>query len=243
MVDHAPGRRSGTVGAVLAAVVIALSAGPSGAQQGATNGEWRSYGGDVGSTKYSPLDQITASNFGSLEIAWRWDSVDTHLAKDEGGGSWIGPASEVFEALAQEEPDRWETEIYSPRPGTSLLVATPLMVDGVLYLSTPLYQAAAIDARTGQTLWVYDPKAYESGTPAVIPWRHRGVAYWSNADDARVMARLAGVPARVATFGVGGDADVTATEVEERGLDGPRALVRTPARRVRPRVPRDAWDC
>ena len=59
------------------------------------------------------------------------------------------------------------------------------MVDGVLFLSTPLYQAAAIDARTGETLWVYDPKAYESGTPAVIPWRHRGVAYWSNDGNAR----------------------------------------------------------
>ena len=87
----------------------------------------------------------------------------------------------------REEPNRWETEIYSPRPGTSLLIATPLMVDGVLYVSTPLYQAAAVDARTGQTLWVYDPKAYASGTPAVIPWRHRGVAYWSHGDDTRIV--------------------------------------------------------
>ena len=156
-------------GAALA--VLALQADPANAQYGATNGEWRSYGGDVGSTKYSPLDQITADNFEELEIAWRWKSVDTHLAKSEGGGSWLGPATEVFEALVEEEPDRWETDLYSPRPGTSLLIATALMVDGVLYLSTPLYQAAAIDARTGETLWVYDPKAYESGTPAVIPWR------------------------------------------------------------------------
>ena len=50
-----------------------------------------------------------------------------------------------------------------------------------------LYQAAAVDARTGETLWVYDPKAYESGTPAVIPWRHRGVAYWGDGDDARIV--------------------------------------------------------
>ena len=96
-------------------------------------------------------------------------------------------ARELFEVLAQEEPDRWETELYSPRPGTSLLIATPLMVDGVLYLSTPLYQAAAVDARTGQTLWSFDPKAYESGTPAVIPWRHRGVAYWEDGGEARIV--------------------------------------------------------
>ena len=166
---------------------VVLLAGPAGAQQGATNGEWRSYGGDVGSTKYSPLDQITSENFEQLEIAWRWTSVNTHLSKREGGGSWLGPAAEVFDALAVEDPERWDTDIYSPRPGTSLLIATPLMVDGVLYLSTPLYQAAAVDARTGETRWAYDPKAYESGTPAVIPWRHRGVAYWENEGDARIV--------------------------------------------------------
>src|SRR5471032_259431 len=41
-------------------------------QQGAANGEWRSYGGDLGHTRYAPLDQINASNFGKLEVAWRF---------------------------------------------------------------------------------------------------------------------------------------------------------------------------
>ena len=170
-----------------ALAVLGLLAAPAAAQHGATNGEWRSYGADIGSTKYSPLDQITGENFEDLEIAWRWRSVDTHLARSDGGGTWLAPARELFEVLAREEPDRWETELYSPRPGTSLLIATPLMVDGVLYLSTPLYQAAAVDARTGETLWSFDPKAYESGTPAVIPWRHRGVAYWEDGDQARIV--------------------------------------------------------
>jgi len=42
------------------------------AQSGAKNGEWRSYAGDLGSTRYSPLDQINAGNFNNLEIAWRF---------------------------------------------------------------------------------------------------------------------------------------------------------------------------
>ena len=42
------------------------------AQSGAKNGEWRSYAGDTGSTRYSPLDQINAANFNTLEIAWRF---------------------------------------------------------------------------------------------------------------------------------------------------------------------------
>src|SRR5579864_8837421 len=42
------------------------------AQTGAKNGEWRTYGGDLGNTRYSPLDQINASNFSKLEVAWRF---------------------------------------------------------------------------------------------------------------------------------------------------------------------------
>ncbi len=45
-------------------------------QQGATNGEWRFYGGDAGSTRYAPLDQINGDNVQSLEIAWRWTAAN-----------------------------------------------------------------------------------------------------------------------------------------------------------------------
>ena len=49
-----------------------LSAGVATAQTGAANGEWPTYGGDLGHTRYAPLDQITADNFGDLEVAWRF---------------------------------------------------------------------------------------------------------------------------------------------------------------------------
>jgi quinoprotein glucose dehydrogenase len=42
------------------------------AQSGARNGEWRTYGGDLGNTRYAPLDQINRDNFNDLEIAWRF---------------------------------------------------------------------------------------------------------------------------------------------------------------------------
>ena len=35
-------------------------------------GEWPAYGGDIGHTRYSPLDQIDAANFRDLEVAWRF---------------------------------------------------------------------------------------------------------------------------------------------------------------------------
>jgi quinoprotein glucose dehydrogenase len=42
------------------------------AAQGAVGGQWTTYGGDLGSTRYAPLAQIDASNFGKLEVAWRF---------------------------------------------------------------------------------------------------------------------------------------------------------------------------
>ena len=42
------------------------------AQTGAKNGEWLTYGGDLGSTRYSPLNQINASNFNHLDVAWHF---------------------------------------------------------------------------------------------------------------------------------------------------------------------------
>src|SRR6185437_4555811 len=39
---------------------------------GTPDTEWRNYANDLGSNRYSPLDQITAQNFNDLEVAWRF---------------------------------------------------------------------------------------------------------------------------------------------------------------------------
>src|SRR5687767_12622208 len=49
--------------------------------RGNVPGEWRYWGADAWSSRYSPLDQINASNFDSLQIAWRWNA--SALAADE----------------------------------------------------------------------------------------------------------------------------------------------------------------
>ncbi len=166
----------------LLVVWVCLSAS-AGAQDGTANGEWRSYAGDVWGTKYSPLDQITPDNFDQLEVAWRWRTADSHLPYESEQGLSLAPAATVFARLDEADPNRWVT-----RPSIGRLSATPLMVAGVLYLATPLYQAAAIDARTGETLWVHNPRVYEEGSPPLpAPWNHRGVAYWERGDDARIV--------------------------------------------------------
>src|SRR5712692_10275693 len=59
---------------VAAGVVCVMPAvsGQSAGQPAATNVEWRHYTADLKGTRYLPLDQIDASNFNKLEIAWRF---------------------------------------------------------------------------------------------------------------------------------------------------------------------------
>ncbi len=153
------------------------------AQQGATKGEWRFYGGDAGSTKYSPLEQINASNVKQLEIAWRWKAEN------------FGP-----------RPDyNWET--------------TPLMIGGVLYFTAGSRRdAIAVDAATGETLWMYRLDEGERGARAART-QNRGLAYWTDGkSDSRILLispgfqlialnAKTGVP--IASFGKGGIVELT----------------------------------
>ncbi len=118
--------------------------------------EWRYYGSDAFSSKYSPLDQIRAENFADLEIAWRWNSVDADL-KDSNGQV----------------------------PGS--FKVTPIMARGVLFTSTSLSQVAALNPETGETLWVYDPQSYKRGRAAAVGNQHRGLSYWEDGEDRRII--------------------------------------------------------
>src|SRR5271170_3312127 len=57
---------------VLLTLFVSISPGFLRAQSGAKNGEWPTYGADLGNTRYSALDQINADNFNKLQIAWRF---------------------------------------------------------------------------------------------------------------------------------------------------------------------------
>ena len=114
-----------------------------------------------GSSKYSPLSQIDASNFSQLEVAWRWESAD--LLVDE----------------------------KSPYPRQKFR-STPLMVKGVVYVPTELSQLAALDAGTGEQLWLYDPKSYERGKPAQGNYYTRSVVYWTDGTIERIIMATIG---------------------------------------------------
>ena len=77
---------------------------------------------------------------------------------------------------------RWETAEqplaqYGTTPGK--FEATPIVVDGVMYLSTPYNRVVALDPASGRELWAYDPQAYVDGqVPNGTGFVHRGVAAW-----------------------------------------------------------------
>ncbi len=151
-----------------------------------SNGEWRSYAGDIGGKKYSPLDQIDAGNFADLELAWEWTTVDRQVSMTTpGGGEWSAPLATIVDALEEATPNLYRT---GHRPSATGFQSTPLMVGGVLYFNTPLSQGVAVDATTGETLWVFNPKSYEEGTtPMTGTFRQRGVAYWTDGEgDERI---------------------------------------------------------
>ena len=119
--------------------------------------EWPYVGSEQAHTKYSTADEITAANVAEMEIVWQW------------------------------EPNEMPLQEYGTRPGA--FQATPIMIDNILYVSTMYTRVAALDAETGAELWTFDPKAYEGGSRGAGPggFKHRGIAYWRDGDDARIL--------------------------------------------------------
>jgi glucose dehydrogenase len=67
----------------------------------------------------------------------------------------------------------------------STMHVNPLVVDGVMYITTPSLKAVALDAATGREIWSFDPSKHNEGG-AVIRLRNRGVAYWKSAGGDRI---------------------------------------------------------
>lgn len=149
------------VGTALAGVVIAggaflVHASQSSAKQGAAlvrankPGEWRYWGADAWSTRYSALDQINANNFDSLQVAWQWNA-----------GQY------------------GEDEYYR---------TTPLYANGrVFTVATNRRKAFAIDPATGATLWQWGIDEGIRWQKAVRQFAGRGLAYWTDGTNERVI--------------------------------------------------------
>jgi quinoprotein glucose dehydrogenase len=155
----------------------ALAAGPV-----AADVDWPTYAADLAGSRYRPLDQINATNFSNLEVAWRF-----------------------------------KTDALGTRPEYKL-EGTPLEVDGVVYATAGTRRAViALDAVTGELLWVHGEKEGARGAASPRQLSGRGLAYWSDGKEKRILYVTIGYKfveldartgQRVASFGDGGEVDL-----------------------------------
>jgi len=169
-----PGRTVAALGAAL--VFTALPALPACAplaaqERGNPEGEWRYWGGDAWSTRFSPLEQIDADNFGALRVAWQWRGdnfgpnvdfilratpiyADGRLFTVAGSRRTVvalDPATgETLWTFREPHTPRWEQ---STRQNYGKGVAYA-EVDGrgVIYVATPGFFLHGLDAETGRPL-------------------------------------------------------------------------------------------
>lgn len=135
---------------------------------GVEDGQWTYLGGDAWHTRYTPADQITASNFDQLDIAWEWNAmsfgpstsratptyVDGKLITVTGDRRHVialDPGTgELLWSYSEPKTQRYE---YSMRKGYGKGIAYG-EVEGraVVFITTPAFFLHAIDAETGQPL-------------------------------------------------------------------------------------------
>jgi quinoprotein glucose dehydrogenase len=152
-------------------LTIALS-GQTGNQPSTKNGEWPHYTADLKGTKYSPLDQINASNFKELEVAWRFktDNLGTRPEyKLEGTPLMVkgilyatgGTRRDVFALRADTGELLWahpefegERAVNAPRQlsGRGLSYWTDGRSEERILYVTPGYRLVALDAKTGNRI-------------------------------------------------------------------------------------------
>src|SRR5438046_5586695 len=131
---------------------LLLCASSLAAQTGAKNGEWKTYGADLGNTHYSPLDKINGANFNSLQIALRF-----------------------------------KTDNLGPQPEFNL-ESRRLVANGVLYSTAGTRRAVvAVDAGTGELIWTHGERegARQTNAPRILSGR--GLAYWSDGREERIL--------------------------------------------------------
>lgn len=170
---------------LLGAVAVAACNKPIGGMV-----EWPAYGGDPGGMKYSPVADINRDNVENLTSAWTWETGEQPIADSD--------------------------STKAARPG--MFQTTPIMVNDTLYFSTPFNRVVALNPTTGAKHWEFDPGAYRAGQPSNgTGFVHRGVAMWSDGTQRRIFInsrwRLIAIDAAtgqpVASFGLGGEVDLT----------------------------------
>jgi quinoprotein glucose dehydrogenase len=180
--------------AIAATLAATACAGPESSNQKPGTTEWPAYGYDAGGSRFSPASQITIDNAHLLQVAWTYRTGETD--------STIGPTHAADRA-------RFET--------------TPIVLNDVMYINTPLGRVIALDPASGTEIWRYDAHVDRAIMPG--DFASRGVTAWQDPSldtgttcalriylatvDARLIALDGRTGTPCASFGANGSIDLT----------------------------------
>ena len=116
-----------------------------------TGKNWPNYGGNKAGNRYSPLSQINSGNVKSLKVAWMYDASEKPDSSDP-----------------SKKRSRW-------------IQCQPIVINGMLFGTTPELKLFALKAGTGEQLWKFEPNKDDKLNS------NRGVVYWENGNDKRIL--------------------------------------------------------
>jgi quinoprotein glucose dehydrogenase len=153
-------------------------------------------------------------------------NVDWRVYRGDPAGTQFAPLAQIHAANVHRLRPAWAYHTGDGTPRSNMHV-NPVVVRGVMYVTTPSMRAVALDARTGRELWAFDPASQNNGN--IIRLRNRGVTYWEGAEGERIFhfvrervyALDAATGQLIRSFGRNGFIDLR----ENLGLDPQRAFV------------------
>ena len=140
-------------------------------------------------------------------------NVDWSIYRGDAAGTQFAALAQINATNVHKLRPAWEFHT-GDASARSTMYANPLVINGVMYISTPSLKAMAINAATGARLWSFDPAVHNNGT--VVRLRNRGVTYWKGAEGERIFDfvgdRVYAVDAKsgelIKSFGSGGYIDL-----------------------------------
>ena len=102
-------------------------------------------------------------------------NVDWPVYRGDPKGNQYSPLAQIHAANVHRLERAWEYKTGDANQ-RSTMHANPIVVNGVMYVTTPSLKAVALNAATGKEIWAFDPAKYNNGN--VVRLRNRGVVYW-----------------------------------------------------------------
>jgi len=154
------------------------------------------------------------------------ENIDWPVYRGDPKGNQYVAMAEIHAANVQKLRPAWEYHTGDANQ-RSTMHANPIVVNGIMYITTPALKAVALNAATGREVWVFDPAKYNHGE--VVRLRNRGVTYWKGAEGERIFhfvrdrvyALDATSGALITSFGTGGFIDLR----QNLGVDPATAVI------------------